>query len=66
MDLFQAVTIPTFVLHGINPSPPGVTVHVWMLLQSMLPAENVVYRVAHKNGTTYFPQYVDAISGISV
>ena len=32
VDLFQAVTMPTFVLHGINPSPPGVTIHVWMLL----------------------------------
>ena len=25
-DLFQAVTMPTFVLHGINMSLPGVTV----------------------------------------
>ena len=33
-DLFQAVTKPTVVLHGINPSPPGViTVHVWTLLK---------------------------------
>ena len=30
--LLQAVTIPTFVLHGIKPSSPGVTAHVWMLL----------------------------------
>ena len=21
--------MPTFVLHGINPSPPGVAVHAW-------------------------------------
>ena len=31
-DLFQAVTMPTFLLRGINPSPPGVPVHIWMLL----------------------------------
>ena len=27
-DFSQAVTMPTFILHGINPSLPGVTVHV--------------------------------------
>ena len=25
-----------------------------------------IYRVAHKNRTAYFPQYVDALTGISV
>ena len=28
--------------------------------------QELLYRVAHKNGTACFPQYVDAIIGISV
>ena len=32
--LRHAVTMPTFVSHGINPSPPGVAVRVWTLLQT--------------------------------
>ena len=28
--------------------------------------KKLLYKVAQKNGTAYFPQYVDAINGISV
>ena len=41
--------MPTFVLHGINPSPPGVTVHhVWTLLEMGIGIFIVSCRQAYK------------------
>ena len=34
--LFQAVTMSTFVLHGINLSPLGVTVHAWTMRKALV------------------------------
>ena len=42
--------------------------HLWLVLKSNNAVWSclVLYRVAHKNRTAYSPQYVDAITGISV
>ena len=38
----------------------------YLHVQCECPSGSQLYRVAQKNGTGYFPQYVDAVTGISV